>query len=143
MSDTSPAENIISRKDFTKSYKPDKNVLIDAEIRMSTPAFTIDKADYFLLTKSVSGLSDAGNKLLILFVGIALPLLVRSLFAYMTGTGSDIKPWEYGTVCLVLVLVIILHALGVYLPNERRSLLNRMKQHFDKAASRIESHRRQ
>lgn len=137
-----PPENRISRQDFTKPYHPEQDVIIEPEIRMSTNAFPIDKADYFLLTKLTTGLSGVANNFLLLSAGIAGPLGARWYLASQSNIESDIKPWEWTTLFLFLGVGVVLHVLGYCLPNERRSLLKRMKAFFNNATTRVESRRR-
>ncbi len=131
----------ISSQDFKEPFRAGRDVLINPEIRASTLAFVIDRADYLVLTKFTLNYSEWGARLLILTIGLLLSLVAKVVAAYVQGVPNDIQMWEFVMVLLALISAVACYVVEKLRPNERTKLIKKMQTHFDSATTRVESHR--
>ena len=92
--------------------------------------FLLCEADYLRLTTRGLELTDASIAFLLLSVGLALPVVAKQAAAMWARAPANVETWEYWALGFGFFVAIVLGIVSRLVPDEKRTLLKEMKEHF-------------
>ena len=139
MASGSPKKEIVRRDTYTAS--PDE-VIRDPVITVSGPGYTLDKADYLILTRKAS--SSLIGYIAASCLGVAvvymIEIVAKFIEAFVNKTNVEIELWKKWALGISLICSIIFFLAAIFIPNEKKKLLKKMKEHIESRPRTVESY---
>ena len=63
--------------------------------------------------------------------GLAIPVVAKQVAAWWTLKPANVEAWEYWALGIGVLAAIVLAVISRIVPDEKRTLLKDMKEHFD------------
>lgn len=108
------------------------DLLSDQSITTIQTPFLLTQVDFVYLCGRPPMTASWATNLLFAVVGYAVSLGPK-LLATLKGEPSQVSSAEWTTIALGIALALMLYAIGLAMPNERKNLLKRISDHFKNA----------
>jgi hypothetical protein len=132
---------IVSGKRFQEPVidSPDR-VIVDPDVSMKVPIYFLNEADYLTLTsKGPSGLFEAlAYGSFGVFVGHLITIMAKYYEGFTSKTEVKIDSLEKNVLVISLILSFLCW-LGKFLPNGKRKLLKKIRQHLESKQKIVEA----
>lgn len=113
------------------------------DLKVKRTPFSLEKDEFFVLTKSSSELKDWYKRLFQIGVGVLLTLVSKTIYIlYQLGNAESaaekgkiefsLKPWEVISLLLAFGGSIILYGISRFVKSDKDELIHKMKEHFKK-----------
>jgi len=97
--------------------------------------FSLDKRDFIVLTKSTNRFSGASYTFLLISISFALKVFSKFVSPYFSNQYPVIESWEWILSIFALILAILLFGIGVFLLNDKKRLIKKIKKYFQQNPS--------
>lgn len=138
------AETVRGRTLTSPVIASEDEVMLDPVIKVSGPAYPLDKEDYLVLTRK--GSSEFLDFITSSFLGVGVVYLIeiaaKFIVALAKNTIPEIEPWEKYAVGISFLCGVVCLLAGRILPSEKKRLLKRIKQRLESEPKIVESHRK-
>lgn len=118
-------------EEFRQTIYINGNVETDPSITIARPPFLLERYDFDKIIRSESYLQKIGN----LLIGSAIALFIN-MIAKLIGNKIDPKiafdEWEVYAFGIAIILTIIVFAINEFIPNEKRKIIKKIKEYFEK-----------
>jgi H+/Cl- antiporter ClcA len=114
-----------------QTYELDADIVGEPTIASLQCDFFLCEADYVRLTTRASKFLDASVAVLLISVGFGISVAAKLASAWWSHTAAKVESWEYWALAICILVAGILAVVSRLVPNEKRSLLKQMKEHFE------------
>ena len=125
-------QNVVRSQTFEKPFEVSQNIHKPPGIEIAQEPFYLTEADYIHISRGNLLPLQAGVTIFLASIGFLLVLLAKLLTAKINQTAALIEAWEWHVVWLGIAFATIIYVIGKVLPNDKRRLMNEIKEHFRK-----------